>query len=145
MYRMKKGKCSFCRKYKPTVKKMGKAESQICDECVYLCNVHIGKYSKGLLVCPACNSWDLFTFYAAEGGSIKFICRGLDSSNDEKPEPPEVIYVPVTSSERIRNQVRELRAIECGNCKHPVPAWLSNHNSYIQQHFRVKQHGTKKT
>lgn len=144
---MKKGKCSFCKKFKPTIKKMGKSDAQICDECVYICNVHTGKHSKGLLICGACNSWDLFTFYAAEGGSIKFVCRGLDSGNDEEEPalPQEVIYVPITSSERIRNQTRELRAIACGNCKRPVPTWMASHNSYVQQHFKVPQHGTKKT
>jgi hypothetical protein len=127
MYRMKKGKCSYCHKFRPTIKRMA-ADYQICDECVYLCDVALGKYVKGVVLCKGCGNWKSFVFYLAGGGSIKMECRGI--GGEDMP-----MYVPVSSSDKLQEAHHPVKAIKCTGCAKSVPTWLIGHNDFLKTYF----------
>lgn len=140
MYRMKRGMCSFCRKKRPTIKRMAQ-DHQICDECIYLSNVHGDRHHMGAIVCNGCKNWEAFTFYSLEGGMMKFAPAGID-------EEQVMIYNPVFTSNAIPSEPRDLKMIVCDKCRKEVPGWILNHNKYLSTYFQessnVQQSGRPK-
>jgi len=128
VYRMEKGKCSFCSKKSRTIKRMAK-DHQICDECVYLCDIANEKYTAGTIICKGCKNWKEFKFFEVSGGLIHFKCLGIDAES-------QMVYSPATSTITLTEELRPLKSIQCVECLRSVPTWFLKHNTYLQQFFK---------
>lgn len=107
-------------------------DHQICDECIYISNIRVGKYLDGDIVCnnrtKRCSSCIL---YSITGYFVRFRAAGLDL--EEHP-----IYVPISSSERL--QCYHIAAkFSCGDCNTALPLWMLPHNKYLNTYFRTEE------
>jgi len=133
MYRsMTKKMCAFCKElHSVLTSSKNYAKANICDKCVYGCDIAAENISPGVLVCRSCSSHDIYYVYNINSKFIKYEFKGytLEGSG---------IYYPIQSNLNLSSGIKHLASrIICGACNRKNPLWFILYSKNLKQHFVI--------